>query len=139
MCNNEEIFLVKPTTYMNRSGFAVREMTEMFGIDIYDTVIISDDYNLQVGQLRLRETGSAGGHNGLKSVINILGTDEIPRLRIGIGNDFDGESSDYVLSKFENNDVLEELKDSGVNAVETIINLGITMSMNEINQRRIDE
>ena len=139
MCNNEEIFLVKPTTYMNRSGFAVREVTEIFGIDIYDTVIVSDDYNLELGQLRLRESGSAGGHNGLKSVISIIGTNEIPRLRIGIGNDFNGESSDYVLSKFENNDILEELKVSGANAIETIINLGITMSMNEINQRRMDE
>ncbi|MFA5719764.1 MAG: aminoacyl-tRNA hydrolase [Acholeplasmataceae bacterium] len=94
--------LLKPTTFMNLSGRSVLKVCEYFKIDTSDLLIISDDINLTLGAIRLRYKGSSGGHNGLRNIIDILKTEEIKRLRIGISNDVD--VVDYVLSKFSKKD-----------------------------------
>lgn len=94
--------LLKPTTFMNLSGRSVLKVSQYFNIDTNDILIISDDINLTLGTIRLRYKGSSGGHNGLRNIIDILKTEEVKRLRIGISNDVD--VIDYVLSKFSKKD-----------------------------------
>lgn len=99
--NGEKVFLLKPLTYMNLSGESIRPLMDYFNISIEDIVVIYDDLDLPVGKLRLREKGSAGGHNGIKSSIAHLGTQEFKRIRVGVGRPTNGLSiSDYVLSRF---------------------------------------
>lgn len=97
----EKVLLVKPQTYMNLSGEAVRELVEFFKPDMQNVLIIYDDLDLPVGKIRLRAKGSAGGHNGMKSIIAHLGTDEFNRMKIGIDRPDKGKNvADYVLSSF---------------------------------------
>jgi len=104
---SSDFFLMKPSTYMNLSGIAVLDLLDQYSINYKDTLIVYDDVNLQPGQLRLRESGSDGGHNGIKSIIYHLQNDLFPRLRFGIGSDFEkGRLADFVLDKFGE----EELK-----------------------------
>lgn len=99
--SGEKVFLLKPLTYMNLSGESIRPMIDYFGIELEDIVVIYDDLDLPVGKIRLREKGSAGGHNGIKSSISHLGTQEFKRIRVGVGRPTNGMSiSDYVLSRF---------------------------------------
>ena len=102
--------LLKPTTYMNLSGNAVQSVARYYHIESEDILIISDDFNLPLSKIRIREKGSAGGHNGLKSIIQCLGTEEFPRVRIGIGDPGD-DSIDYVLGAFSKIE-LEALKET---------------------------
>lgn len=104
--------LIKPTTYVNLTGMAAVSIVDNFDIDIKDFLVISDDINLPKGEVRLRKSGGDGGHNGLASIIYHLNTDQFPRIRFGIGGDFEhGEMADYVLSKFSDEE-LKELKTS---------------------------
>jgi len=97
-----DFFLVKPTTYVNLSGVAANDIVNEFNIKPEDLLIVADDINLEEGRIRIKKGGSDGGHNGLKSIIYHLQTNNFPRLRIGIGNDFDrGEMADYVVDKFD--------------------------------------
>ncbi|KRL37745.1 aminoacyl-tRNA hydrolase [Liquorilactobacillus uvarum] len=98
--NGEKILLAKPTTYMNESGRSVGPLLDYFGIDIADFIVIHDDMDLPVGQLRLRQKGSAGGHNGIKSIIAHLNTQNFKRIRIGIDHPQKQSVVDWVLSKF---------------------------------------
>lgn len=99
--NGERIVLLKPQTYMNLSGESVRELVDWYKLSIEDLIVIYDDLDLPLGQMRLRLKGSAGGHNGVKSLIAHLHTEEIKRIKVGIGRPPAGWSvSDYVLSKF---------------------------------------
>ena len=109
--SKDKIFVVKPTTYMNNSGVAVRQVVEQHGVDdLQELLIVLDDTNLPLGRMRLRMKGSSGGHRGLESVIYHLGTHEFPRLRFGIGSPPQGVSMrDYVLSPFDDSE-LEKLK-----------------------------
>ncbi len=95
----ENLELLKPKTYMNRSGDALTSIMTNHQFD--DILVVVDDVNLPFGKIRLREKGSAGGHNGLKSIIQSLGTDDFKRLRIGVGNSLEGDLADYVLSNFK--------------------------------------
>lgn len=106
-----EAILLKPRTFMNNSGISVGAVAQYFNIDPKDILIISDDLDLPFSKIRLRERGSAGGHNGLKSVIAHLQTEEFNRLRIGIDRDDDKQVIDYVLGNFskEQKKVLENL------------------------------
>jgi peptidyl-tRNA hydrolase, PTH1 family len=93
--------LVKPTTYVNRSGIAALQLMENYNSDVKDFLVVYDDFNLDVAALRIRMSGSDGGHNGLSSIIYHLNSDQFPRLRIGIGNDYKpGEMADFVLTNF---------------------------------------
>ncbi len=97
----EKVILCKPLTYMNLSGECVRPLMDYFKMDIDDLLVIYDDLDLPVGKIRLRVKGSAGGHNGIKSLIHHLGTDQFKRIRIGIGRPQNGQKvTDYVLGRF---------------------------------------
>lgn len=100
MVKSEKVILVEPQTYMNESGRAVRPLMDYFGIELENLIVIQDDLDLAVGELRLRQKGSAGGHNGIKSLIQHLGTDKFKRLKIGIGRPQRGSIVDWVLGDF---------------------------------------
>lgn len=112
----EKVMLLKPLTYMNLSGECIIPMMDYFDVEDNQIVVIYDDLDLQVGKLRLRQKGSAGGHNGIKSIIQHLGTQEFNRIRIGIDRPKNGmKVSDYVLSKFsedEKPDMMEAINKS---------------------------
>ncbi len=108
LLSSSDFFLIKPTTYMNLSGIAVLDSLNEHQIAYEDLLVIADDVNLSLGQVRLRQSGSDGGHNGIKSIIYHLQNDSFPRLRFGIGNEFDkGEMADFVLSKFDQDEFLD--------------------------------
>lgn len=135
----ESVWLIKPLTYMNRSGTAVKKALLRFQTPSDKCLICYDDINLDQGVIRLRRSGSAGGHNGLGDIIETLQTREIPRLRIGIGNKFArGHQSTYVLSPFtpEERPVMDEVLDRAVEAVLCFIREGIVPAMNRFNQTR---
>ncbi|MEP7234589.1 MAG: aminoacyl-tRNA hydrolase [Ignavibacteriota bacterium] len=131
-----DIVLVKPITYMNLSGRAVRDVIQFFKCDIGELVVICDDIALPLGQLRLRPNGSDGGHNGLSSVIYELGTDEYARLRFGVGSNFHkGDQARYVLSKFtpSESELVGETIISAVQGCLEIIKNGTAKAMNAVN------
>ncbi len=135
--SGKRIILVKPQTFMNLSGESVREILEWYKVPVENIIIIYDDVDLPVGKLRLRPKGSAGTHNGMRSVIYQIESDEFPRIRIGIGGPPEGwELADYVLSKFYGDDKkkIEEAIVNAADAVEAIIMLGIDMAMNKFNK-----
>lgn len=131
----QPVILVKPTTYMNRSGIAVRQVLHRFPVDLDKTLIVCDDFHIDFGVLRFRKKGSDGGHNGLKSIIYQLETQEFGRLRLGIGEPA-RDSVDFVLSDFSG-DEREELETVFARAREGIdvwIESGIEEAMNRYNR-----
>lgn len=128
--------LVKPQTYMNESGHAVREIRNWYRADLDRILVVVDDLDLPFGQLRLRPSGSAGGHNGLRSIIAQLGTQEFPRLRMGIGRG-PNQAEAHVLSHFAPSEQqhLPVFIDAAADAVELWMREGIVQAMNEINGR----
>lgn len=130
------IYLVKPTTYMNNSGEAIQRLLNWYKEKPHNCLVCYDDLALEVGALRLRPKGSAGGHNGIKDIIQKLGTDAFPRLRIGIGDDFaSGQQVQHVLSPFTNQEqqTIDEVLDRAVDAVFTYVRSGIDQAMNDFN------
>ena len=116
--------MVKPTTYVNLSGVAALELKEVADFEIKDFLVVVDDINLPLGKIRIRSKGGDGGHNGLNSIIYSLESDQFPRLRIGIGNDFeDGFMADYVLSKFNNDEreIINEKINFSLQLIEVFI------------------
>lgn len=107
--DGQKVILAKPTTYMNHSGQAVKALMKKYRVDIADLIVVYDDVDIELGEVRQRDKGSAGGHNGMKSIIQHLGTQEFPRLRIGVGSAPERMPLDkWVLGKFIKNE-LEEL------------------------------
>ena len=105
--NGEKVYFVKPTTFMNESGKAVHALLTYYGLDIEDLLVIYDDLDMEVGKIRLRAKGSAGGHNGIKSIINHIGTQTFYRIKIGIGRPKNGVSVvHHVLSTFDKDDYI---------------------------------
>lgn len=104
---DEDVLFVKPLTFMNLSGEAVSKFANFYKIDPKDILIIQDDLDLPVGTIRLKNKSTSGGHNGIKSIIKELGTDEVPRLKIGISNDKQMLTRDYVLSKLSKDELKE--------------------------------
>lgn len=98
--NNEKVILLKPQSYMNLSGEVIRKFVDFYNINVTDILIISDDLDLQIGKFKLKQKGSSGGHNGLKNIELHLGTQAYKRLKVGISNNKDIETKDYVLGKF---------------------------------------
>ncbi|MEM8831363.1 MAG: aminoacyl-tRNA hydrolase [Cyanobacteria bacterium P01_G01_bin.19] len=132
----KKIRLLKPLTYMNRSGQSVRAVTDWYKLSPKSVLVIYDDMDLAVGRLRIRFTGSAGGHNGMKSIISHLGSKDFPRLRIGIGKSNDGkETVSHVLGKFApaESKVIDEVLYTSVKAIELSLKEGIEKSMNRYN------
>jgi peptidyl-tRNA hydrolase, PTH1 family len=128
--------LAKPLTYMNLSGFAVSKLRQFFQVEPADLLVIVDEVALPLGRLRARPRGTAGGHNGLKSVIEQLGTNEFPRLRLGVGRgDGRRDLADYVLSKFDadERETIQAATLRAADAAEMFISEGIARVMNTFN------
>ena len=134
---NERVILVKPLTYMNLSGEAVRPICDYFKVDSEnDLIVISDDVELDVGNIRVRPKGSAGGHNGLKNIIAQLGHSDFKRVRIGVGKKpKEYDMIGWVLGHFEGEDAagIKDGIDRAVLAVEEIIENGVDSAMNKYN------
>jgi peptidyl-tRNA hydrolase, PTH1 family len=139
---DEEVLLVKPKTYMNRSGDAVSKLLKEYRAKPQDIIVICDDLNLPLGKLRIRENGSAGGHNGLKSIIASIGSEDFPRMRIGIGQPSTEQKShrddaviDHVLGDFmpDEQAAIKMAITRTAEAVECILSEGITSAMNKFN------
>ena len=119
--NGEKIYLVKPTTFMNESGKAVHALLTYYGLDIEDLLIIYDDLDMEVGKIRLRAKGSAGGHNGIKSIIKHIGTQDFKRVKIGIGRPKGGITVvHHVLGKFDRDDYITIL--NTIDKVDNAVN-----------------
>ena len=117
--NGEKVLLVKPTTYMNDSGRAVRPLMDYYDVDLNDMIVAYDDMDMPVGKIRLRQKGSAGGHNGIKSIIAHVGTQSFNRVRVGIDHPTKESVVDYVLGKFRKEQITDF--ESGVqNAVAAL-------------------
>lgn len=132
--NNKKVMLLKPTTYMNLSGESVREVVDFYNLENSEVIVIYDDISLEVGKLRIRDKGSAGGHNGIKSIIAHLGSDIFPRIKVGIGQP-NGDLVKYVLGKFtkEEMTILSESIDASTKATEEIIKSDVKTAMNQFN------
>jgi len=134
----EKVILVLPQTYMNLSGESVGEIASFYKIENEDIIIIHDDISLETGRLRIRPKGSAGGHNGLKSIISHLGNDNFCRIKIGVGapKHEDYDLADYVLGSFskEENTILVPVLKDAASAVECIIKQSVSDAMNKYNR-----
>ena len=143
MINNHKIMLVKPQTFMNLSGRAVTRVASYYKIPLQDLLIVYDDLNLELGQIRIRKKGSAGGHKGMESIMQYLHSEEIPRLRIGIGSpsvNFNLDCVSYVLSNFngdEENKIKEIIKLS-TKAIKTVIEEGFEKAMRKYNRKLLE-
>lgn len=137
--NGEKVILAKPQTYMNLSGESVRELIDYYKVDEEtELIVIYDDISLDVGQLRIRKKGSAGGHNGIKSIIQHLGTDVFPRIKIGVGEKPKGyDLADYVLGHFKKEEriIMDESVLTATKAVELMVIDEIGEAMNLYNKK----
>lgn len=134
----QKVILAQPQTYMNLSGESVRQLVDYYKIDLDELIIIYDDISLDVGQLRVRPKGSAGGHNGIKSIISHLGTQEFQRIRVGVGDKPKGwDLADYVLGHFtrEEEPMVREGLGRASCACKVIMNDGIDAAMNIFNKK----
>ena len=138
---SETVMLMKPQTYMNLSGEAVGQAARFYKIPADHVLVVSDDISLPIGGIRIRTKGSAGGHNGLKNIISVLGTEEFPRIRLGVGAPPhpDYEMMDWVLSAFKDQDAVDmaESVSRAADAVECFITEGAEKAMNLYSQKRI--
>lgn len=135
---NAELYLLKPSTYMNLSGNAVRYWLQKEKISIERMLVICDDISLPLGKIRIRPSGSDGGHNGLKHIISVLNSQQFNRLRFGIGNNYPrGGQADYVLGKFTEEEVLQisQSVQHAIEAIKTFCLNGITAAMNQYNKK----
>lgn len=139
----QKVILVKPQTYMNLSGESVRSVLDFYKVDVEtELLVIFDDISLDVGQLRIRKKGSAGGHNGIKNIIQHLGTNVFHRIKVGVGEKPKGyDLADYVLGHFSKGEKeqMEEGYNKAVNAVELMLQGEVDAAMNEFNKKVVKE
>ena len=136
--NGEKVMLVKPVTYMNRSGIAISEILNYYNVPIENLIVKYDDIDIPIGTLRIRPHGSSGTHNGMKSIIYQLGKDQFPRIRIGIDRNPDMDLADYVLQKFSR-DEREKINDIiklAAEAAEEIVGKSIDSAMQKYNIKK---
>ena len=128
--------LVKPASYMNRSGQSLHAIAQFFKISPEQILVVIDDFSLPLGRLRIRQSGGPGGHNGLESIIVQFGTEEIPRLRVGIGPAPSEGSIDYVLSNFfeEEKPLVRSTVEKAAEAVKCAVDKGVVSAMNTFNK-----
>ena len=145
--HNEKVIILKPQTYMNLSGIAVRNFKDFYKIDLDKIIIVHDDIDIEEGKIKLRKIGGPGTHNGMKSVVHELNSTEFPRIRIGTGSPDDeidlkefgvddvNELKDYVLEKIddESRSILDEAIINAAKAIEEILENGIDIAMNKFN------
>lgn len=139
--SNQDVLLVKPMTYMNRSGEALGELLLKYRVSPRDVLVIYDDIYLPFGVIRIRKSGGAGGHKGMESIILALGTEEIPRLRLGIGPPPPSGYEYYVLSEFTDKEIkaLPMILKRAADAVEVILSEGIDKAMSLYNTKGVFE
>ena len=140
MIDNHKIILVKPQTFMNLSGRAVSKVVSYYKLPLRDLLIVYDDLNLELGQIRIRKNGSAGGHKGMESIMQYLHSEDIPRLRIGIGNpltDYNFDCVSHVLSNFNHNEEnkIKETAMLSAEAIKTVIEDGFEKAMRKYNRK----
>ena len=130
-----KVVLLKPQTFMNLSGDAVRDAINFYKQDLEKLIIIYDDVDTEIGRIRIKKKGSAGSHNGMKSIISNIQSSEFPRIRIGIGSNNNSDLADYVLSGFkkENREQMGISIERAAKAVTCLIKEGIDLAMNEYN------
>lgn len=137
--NNQKVLLIKPQTYMNLSGNAVAPAAAYYKIPAERVIVVCDDISLPVGKIRIRAKGSSGGHNGLKSIISALGTEEFPRIKIGVGappeNSTENDIINWVLGTFSSNDIstISDMCGKAAQAISAIICDGTEKAMNIYN------
>ncbi len=132
----QKLLLAAPQTYMNASGRSLRQIVDFYQIPVTDLMVVCDDINLHLGQLRMRRSGSSGGQKGLENVVQHMGTPNVPRLRIGVGLPAEGrDSADYVLERFRKAEeaAIDAAIRSAADAVECWIAEGIDAAMNRFN------
>lgn len=133
---NEKVILVKPQTFMNLSGKSVIQFIQFYKIDLEDVIVIYDDMDIDISKIRIRKNGSPGGHNGMKSIVNILANDKFPRIRVGIGKPkYEDDIINYVIGAIPEEE-LEGLKfgiEKAKEAVKEILKNGIDKAMNKFN------
>ncbi len=136
--SGEKVIFVKPLTFMNLSGDAVVKYVNYYDIDIDDILIIHDDLDLNFGTYKLKKDSSAGGHNGIKSIINRLGTQKFSRLKIGVSNNKNIDTKDYVLGRFGKKEMEEfkSMQSTFNEIIESFINFGIDKTMNVYNTKK---
>ena len=134
----QKVLLVKPQTYMNLSGESVQEVMHFYKLDPEELIVIYDDLDLEVGALRLRKFGSAGTHNGMRSVVQHLNSDRFPRIRLGIGANGKRDIIDHVIGGFTKDEVpvLEEAVTKAVSAIECMLGEGIDRAMSQYNTKK---
>ncbi|GAA3656008.1 aminoacyl-tRNA hydrolase [Asaccharospora irregularis] len=133
---SEKVILVKPQTYMNLSGETLIDIYKYYKVDLSNIVVVYDDIDLDVGKIRIRKKGSGGTHNGMRSITKCLGSNEFPRVRVGVSKPTNGQDlADFVLSRFrkeESDDIAQGLE-KAFRAVDSIIRDNIDISMNKYN------
>ena len=131
---NEKVILLKPSTYMNLSGESIIEVMNFYKLTNEEIIVLYDDISLEVGKIRIRDKGSAGGHNGIKSIISCIGLDVFNRIKIGVGQP-KGDLVSYVLGRFskEEKEILSDVINIVSEGVETIIKCDIKEAMNKLN------
>ena len=135
---SDKVILMKPQTFMNNSGEALREIVNFYKVPPENLIVIYDDFDIPIGSIRVRKFGSAGTHNGMRSVIRLLEFDNFPRIRIGIDSTIKNELIDFVTGGFRKEEVplLEEAVTNGAAAAETIVTKGIDLAMNRYNTKK---
>ena len=135
--NNEQVILLKPLSYMNLSGEVVRKYVDYFKIDINDILIINDDLDMDVGRIRLRPSGSSGGHNGLKNIALNLNTENFKRLKVGISNNKDIDTKNYVLGNFSKGEkeIINSLYDTVNNIIDDYLEMDFDKLMCKYNKK----
>ena len=137
----DKVFIVKPLTYMNNSGEAVLKIMNYYDIDIEDLIVIHDDLDLPVGYLRLRRQGSSGGQKGMESIIKLLGSQKINRIRLGISNNKNIDTKDYVLGKMskEETKVFDEITTLAADALIYSLDHDFDLVMSKYNKRKEED
>ena len=132
---DEDVMLFKPTTFMNLSGTAVKEVVNYFKIPLEDVIVVYDDMALAPGNIRLRLEGSSGGHKGMQNIIELCGTQQIKRIRVGIGEPGEWDTIDYVLSKplKDERPLIDEAINNAVEALKEVIKSDFDRAMNRFN------
>ncbi len=135
--NGEKHFLIKPTTYMNNSGIAVRAVMSYYKLTSDDIFVIYDDLDIPLASIRIRKNGSAGGHNGIKSIIAHIGTTNFARMRIGIQKEKETDTIDYVLSKFSKKEMVQisDTLTKMPNIIDDLLKNGVDYIMNHYNKK----
>lgn len=132
----EKVILVKPQTFMNASGRSVIEFVRFYKIDLQDLIVVYDDMDIEISKIRIRKSGSPGGHNGMKSIVNILADDRFPRVRVGIGKpEYEDDLINYVIGAIpeEEKEGLKEGIEKAKEALKELLKNGIDSAMNKYN------